>query len=413
MLLYNIGIYIYNFAIHIAALFNIKAKAFVTGRKNNPYQTLQSFKNDKLIWVHCASLGEFEQGRPLIEHLKKKYSQHKILLTFFSPSGYETRKNYAVADIVCYLPIDTPSQVKKFISHFNPSIAFFIKYEFWLNYISELKRRNIPLFLISGIFRKDQVFFKWYGSVFRKRLQWFSHLFLQNSESKTLLETIGISNTTISGDTRFDRVIEIAESNNEIKQIQKFKNDSCLLIAGSTWEEDVKLLKHLQQIHAFKENWKILIAPHRTDNQSIIEIKNLFRTEETVLFSKYDSDKTSPSAKIMILDTIGLLSTSYKYATAAYIGGGFGKGIHNITEAAVYGIPTVFGPNHNRFREAVDLIKLKGSYKIKDANELLDVFRKFTEVNNFVKDAGIVSKNYIYSNRGALQKITEHIVPIL
>jgi len=397
--LYNIGIQLFGLSVRIFSLVNKKAMLFVKGRSNifgNIQNALDSKK--KYVWFHFASLGEFEQGRPVLQKIKALHPHKNIVITFFSPSGYEVRKDYALADAVFYLPLDTPKNARKLIKLFNPELVIFTKYEYWYHYFNTLHKLNIPLFMISAIFRPDQVFFKNFGSLHRRILSFVSFFFVQNEESKMLLENIGINNVTISGDTRFDRVFENALSPKPIEMISKFCEAAPTLIAGSTWVEDEQLLKHL-----ISENrgWKFIIAPHEIHEKHIHDINQLFPL--AVRYSELND--ANINSRILIIDNIGLLSSVYQYGDIAYIGGGFGAGIHNTLEAAAFGLPVIFGPNYRKFQEARDLIALKAASSIKNEHELEEAFRLFRTDNN----AGIRAKDYVAKKKGSTEQIMQHI----
>ncbi len=398
---YNLGIYIYSILIHLAAPFSRKPRKMMKGHWI-VYELLRQQKevNSKYIWFHAASLGEFEQGRPLIERIRERYPEYKILLTFFSPSGYEVRKNYNGADIVCYLPLDKPRNVKKFLDIIQPCMAFFIKYEFWKNYLDELHKRNIPVYSISSIFRKDQVFFKWYGGTYRKVLSNFEQLFVQNETSKRFLSKIGIDKVTVVGDTRFDRVLEIRKAAKELPLVEAFKGNSLTIIAGSSWAPDEDLFLEYFNTHP---NIKLIIAPHVIDENHLVEIISKLK-RPYVRYSKA-TETNVRNVDCLIIDCFGLLSSIYRYGEIAYIGGGFGVGIHNILEAAVYGIPVIFGPKYQKFMEAKQLLEEKGAFSIKDTNELNSLFDKLTQENDFLKESGKNAGNYVTKNLGASEKI--------
>jgi len=404
--IYNAGIFFYNVIAWVVAPFNQKARAWVNGRKNwYDRLKLKVIPGEKYIWIHCASLGEFEQGRPVIESLKKERPACHILLSFFSPSGYEIRKDYPLADIICYLPYDTPRNAEKFISLVNPSIVIFVKYEFWDNFISAIYRKHIHLYLISGIFRKEQHFFKWYGGFFRKMLGKFTRIFVQDRESSDLLGAIGITNTVIAGDTRFDRVAEIAARAKEIPQIELFRGDQKLFLAGSSWKQDEEIIA--RYINSHPETMKWVFAPHEIDRENIERLEKLF-TVKCVRFSGFNDD--SKDARVMIIDNIGMLSSAYRYAGIAAVGGGFGKGIHNILEPACWSIPVLFGPNYRKFREAVDLINLGGAKSFNDYpgfEEILD--RWFSDAALYRKVAALAGE-YVNKNMGATSLIMKEIV---
>jgi len=397
--LYNIGIRLYLVGIHIASLFNGKARIWVSGRKDLFSSLKAKLKNSNsdIIWVHCASLGEFEQGRPLMEMIKEMNPSKRILLTFFSPSGYESKKNYDGADHVFYLPIDTPGNVKNFIKIVNPTMAFFIKYEFWFNYLFELKQQKIPVYLVSGIFRDNQHFFKSYGKWFRKQLSCFSHFFLQDENSIKLLQAAGYTNSTLSGDSRFDRVKTINSLAKKLPLIELFKENKRILIAGSTWEKDEQLLSQLQFINA---GYKLLIAPHEIGENHLQRVEKIFGSFVTLRYS-LATEQTVAKAQVLIIDNIGMLSSTYRYGTIAYIGGGFGKGIHNILEAAACSLPVIFGPNFQKFTEAKEMINEGGAFNIEDKEGLEKTFSMLTSDAMILKMASTISKNYTLKKTGA------------
>lgn len=387
------------------APFNSKARQWTQGRKN--WEALLKSNIDpenKYIWVHCASLGEFEQGRPLIEKLKNESPEYKVVLTFFSPSGYEIRKNYSFADYVCYLPADTPRNSRKFVSILNPALAIFVKYEFWYNYILRLDSAKIPLYLISGIFRPEQAFFRWYGVFFRKMLFRFTHIFVQDEKSEDLLKKAGLKNVSVAGDTRFDRVMQIAGSAKDIPQIDLFRNGEKVLLAGSSWPQDEEIIAGY--INRYPENLKWIFAPHEIDKPNIDRLERLFSVR-TVRFSAFTEE--SASARVMIIDNIGMLSSAYKYAFKAAIGGGFGKGIHNILEAACWGIPVVFGPNYRNFREANDLIRLNGARSYRNFGEFSRIVDSWIIDSGSYQAAARSAASYVKENAGATAMIYNHI----
>jgi len=405
--LYNITVYIAIFFLKIVAFFNKKIRLFIKGRKD-VFETLkENFNhNDNIIWFHCASLGEFEQGRPIIEKCKKEYKEYKILVTFFSPSGFEIRKNYDSADLVTYLPLDTKRNVRKFLELVTPKIAIFIKYEFWPNLLKQLKNNGIKTILISGIFRKDQSFFKKYGSWMKRSLNSFDHFFVQNRSSETLLNSIGFTNVTISGDTRFDRVFEITEQNNKLEIIQKFVDNKVTLIAGSTWPKDEDLL--VRFINSESEaTQKFIIAPHNIDQNDISKLKKSI-SKEVILFSESNS-KILNNYQVLIIDTIGLLSKIYNYADLAYVGGGFGSGIHNILEPATFAVPIIIGPNYHKFKEANDLVKLGACKVITNNSELNTTLNEFFENPDNRKSKGKLSRNYILNNVGSTNILFDYL----
>ncbi|MNK27923.1 3-deoxy-D-manno-octulosonic acid transferase [compost metagenome] len=396
--LYNISILIYGLLIKFASLFNVKAKLFVNGRKDF-FERIAVKANaiENPIWFHFASLGEFEQGRPVLEKIKSTNPQEKIIVTFFSPSGYEIRKNYALADGIFYLPLDTPTNAKKFIETIKPKMAIFTKYEFWPNYFKALASKKIPLYIISGIFRPNQVFFKWYGGFYRNVLKCVDYFFVQNEESATLLKSIGINNVDISGDTRFDRVFENAQQPKQLPIIEQFCGSDQVLIAGSTWPDDEKLLVDLATKYP---NWKIIIAPHEIHASHISEIEKLF--PQASKFSELNPKK--PDHQVLIIDNIGMLSSLYQYGKIAYIGGGFGIGIHNTLEAAAFGLPVIFGPNYHKFQEAKDLINIRAAKSIRNTGELVSAFEYFNK-----NESGKIASSYVAEKKGATDIIIEKI----
>jgi 3-deoxy-D-manno-octulosonic-acid transferase len=405
-LLYFLSILIYPVVILLASPFNKKAKLWIQGRRNWRKNLREKINSaDKHIWVHCASLGEFEQGRPLIERIKETAPDYKIVLTFFSPSGFELRKNWPIADYIFYLPADTTSNASGFIEIIRPSMVLFVKYEFWNNYISEISRRNIPLYLVSGIFRPDQHFFKWYGRFFRNMLKKFTHIFVQDDRSVELLESIGIQNVSISGDTRFDRVHQISQEALDLPLIDKFRAGERLFLAGSSWKEDEEIISAYVNSDPAKMKW--VFAPHEVDKSNIDRLEKLFKTS-VVRYSQYNED--SDSARVMIIDNVGILASAYRYAYIAAVGGGFGKGIHNILEAACWGVPVLFGPDYKDFKEAVDLIKEGGAYCYKNQTECNVIMDKWLESSNIYQSSSDIMKRYIQINLGATEKILNIIL---
>ena len=404
--MYDFGICLYYFGIWLASFFNKKAKLWVDGRKDfSSTITSQITDNQSIIWFHCASLGEFEQGRPLIEKIKKTLPQHKILLTFFSPSGYEIRKNYEHADYVFYLPIDTKKNVKKFLEMVQPKMAFFVKYEFWFNYLDQLNRRKIPTYLISSIFRKDQIFFKPYGSFFKKMLFFFDHIFVQNEKSKSILLENGISHLSVAGDTRVDRVLEIQKNKKSFDKINTFKGTSEILIGGSTWPAEEDIL--IEWIHAQKKfRWKFIIAPHDISENHLEEIEKKLNVN-TIRFSNANAFNTV-AAKVMIIDNIGMLSSLYQYGKIALIGGGFGSGIHNTLEPITFGLPVVFGKKYQKFEEAINLVETGGGFSISSYDEFKHLMVNL-EQDDFYNNASTNAKKYVLENQGATREIFNFI----
>ena len=405
--LYNIIITIARLFLQIIALFNKKISLFINGRKDT-FQKLSNeiSSNDKTIWIHCASLGEFEQGRPIIERIKNKYKTHKIILTFFSPSGYEVQKNYEQADVVCYLPLDTRSNALKFIEMTHPEIAIFVKYEFWPNILKELRKNKIETILVSGVFRNDQIFFKSYGVWMRKSLQSFSRFFVQDENSKNLLESIDIKNVTISGDTRFDRVNKINLQDNTLNFVAKFKQDKITLVAGSTWKEDEEALVNYINKEA-SENEKFIFAPHNIKEQGIKRLYDSIN-KKTVLYSEKENQNIE-DFQVLILDTIGILTRVYSYADIAYVGGGFETGLHNVLEPATFGVPILIGPKYQKFNEAVDLVHNGGCIVVENYDEMKTQLRRLFSDTELRKEKGSISKKYIKDNIGATETVLEYI----
>lgn len=405
--IYNLIIILASLMVRFLAIFSPKLSLFVSGRK----EVFDKLKNninttDKTIWFHAASLGEYEQGVPVIEKIKTNYPSHKIVVSFFSPSGYEVRKNNTLADVTVYLPLDTKSNAQKFIETIHPEMVFFIKYEFWPNYLQELKNQNIKTYLISGIFRKNQFFFKWYGGFYRKALLSFDYFFVQNESSKHLMQSIGFSNVKISGDTRFDRVLAILNQNNDLEFISKFKNNQPTIVIGSSWPKDEALL--LKYINNAPENIKFIIAPH---NIKVDQIENLKKnlSKKTVLFSEKDK-KNVTDFSVFIIDTIGILTKIYSYADIAYVGGGFGNpGVHNILEPATFGIPIVIGPNYSHFAEATALVNLEGCISISNQSTLDETFNLLLNNEDIRHEKGHICSTFVQMNKGATSTIIDHI----
>src|SRR5690554_2276400 len=408
LFLYNILISIAGFLLKIIALFNKKIKLFVEGRKQSFSILSEKLnKGDKTIWFHVASLGEYEQGLPVMEEFKKKFPNHKLVLTFFSPSGYEVRKNNTIADVMVYLPWDTKSNVQQFLKMVQPEMAIFVKYEFWINYLSQLKKQNIPTYLISGIFRENQTFFKWYGGFYRKALNSFTHFFVQNESSKKRIESIGFTNVIVSGDTRFDRVFAISERDNHLSFVEQFKGDNLLFVAGSTWEVDENLL--INYINNTDKKIKFIIAPHNIKKEQISNLK--FQINKSVVLFSEKENKNLSDFDVMIVDTIGILTKIYSYADVAYVGGGFGNpGVHNVLEPAVFGIPTVIGKNYSHFAEATQLVNLKGVISIKNQQELNQILDKLLSEEDYRKEKGKICADFIVSQKGATQRIMDFLI---
>lgn len=402
---YYISLKFYYLLILISSIFNKKAKLWIKGRKKIFKKIKETGNSDvESIWFHASSLGEFEQARPLIEKIKNKYPEYKIILTFFSPSGFEIRKSYKFADYIYYLPLDSPRNAKKFISILQPKISFFVKYDFWYYYLKNLYKKNIPTYLISGIFREKQIFFRKIGKGYSKVLGFFTHIFVQNKKSAEMLESIGIKNYTIAGDTRFDRVIEIATNSAENSIVKNFVAEKFCIIAGSTWYEDEQLLaKYINE----SENIKFIIAPHEINENHIINLLQIIN-KPAIRYSRA-KDKNLKDYTVMLIDNIGMLAGLYKYGKIAYIGGGFGAGIHNIVEAAVYAMPVIFGPKYKKFQEALDMIKEKTAYSINNYEELKHYFSMFVNNPDFLKTISDKAKNYVWQNKGASDKIMNYV----
>ena len=406
--LYNQIVFIAGFLLKIVALFSPKMALFVKGRKD-VFKTLEAKiqANDKSIWFHAASLGEYEQGLPVIEKIKEKYPSHKIIVTFFSPSGYEVRKNNTVANCTVYLPLDTQKNAKQFIELTNPELVFFIKYEYWPNYLNELKKRNIKTYLISGILRENQAFFKWYGGFYRKSLDAFDFFFVQNESSKQLLQSLGHQNVLVSGDTRFDRVSTILEKDNTLNFIAEFKDNKITVVVGSSWPKDEEIIAQYINEHS-NENVKFIIAPHNIKAEQIANLKTLI-TKPTVLFSEKENQSLSDQ-HVFIIDTIGILTKIYSYADIAYVGGGFGNpGIHNILEPATFGIPIVIGPNYSHFAEATALVKLEGCVSIANNKDLLETFDDLIYKPDIRFQKGAICRQFVQQNKGATAIILNHL----
>lgn len=393
--------------VKLLVLFSPKIKLFVEGRKT-VFQSLESkiSSSDKSIWFHAASLGEYEQGLPVMEKIKIEFPNHKIVVTFFSPSGFEVRKNNSIADVCVYLPLDTKSNAQKFLKLVHPDLVFFIKYEYWPNYLNELKKLNIKTYLISGIFRENQAFFQWYGGFYRNALKAFDYFFVQNESSKLLLQKLGFNNVKISGDTRFDRVVSILERDNSLDFIKLFKNNTITIVIGSSWPKDESLL--VNYINQTNEKVKFIIAPHNIKVEQIQELKNSI-TKKTVLFSEKENTDLS-NYDVLIVDTIGILTKIYSYAEIAYVGGGFGNpGIHNILEPATFGIPIIVGPNFTNFAEAVALVHQEGCVCVANQNELNDAFSNLISNEDIRHEKGHICSTFVQMNKGATNVIMKHI----
>jgi len=403
LLLYNAGIRLYFAAVWLASFFNKKAKLWINGRKERAFIRYQ-----ESIWFHFASLGEFEQGRPVLEELRTLYPDDKIVITFFSPSGYEIRKNTPFADAVYYLPLDTAENARKFIDTIQPKLAIFTKYDYWYHFFNEVNKRGIPLYVVSAIFRPGQVFFKWYGGFYRKLLRFVNYFFVQDEGSRQLLEGIGIKNVIVSGDTRFDRVWANAQHPKFIPGINEFKNGAKTFIAGSTWPQDEQLVAAL--VREYPE-WKFIIAPHEVSEEKINRLMAMLPGGKSIRYSLITNHQSPISnLNIMVIDNIGILSSLYQYGDIAYIGGGFGAGIHNTLEAAAFGLPVIFGPNYSRFKEANDLIALKAGFSIADEKQLAGITDTLITDEAFYNSTSKKILAYVKEHIGATKAIVDHIV---
>ncbi len=402
LLLYKIGIKIYFLIIYIVSFFNKKARLWINGRKNNIIKSCSDS-----IWFHFASLGEFEQGRPVLEQLRNLYPDDIIVVTFFSPSGYEVRKNTPLANAVYYLPLDTAQNASEFIDTIKPKLAIFTKYEYWYHFFNEMHKRNIPLYVISGIFRPTQIFFKWYGSLHRKMLSFVTYFFVQDEQSKQLLQGLGINNVIISGDTRFDRVWANAQHPRPVPVMDEFKNGQKILVAGSTWPPDEKLVAALVKLYP---TWKFIFAPHEIDEENIKKLIDLLPERSTIRYSQISNLKSQISNhQTLIIDNIGILSSLYQYGDIAYIGGGFGAGIHNTLEAAAFGLPVIFGPKYSKFKEAHDLIALKAGFSIEDETGLKAITDTLVNNEAFYNTASENMVDYVKEHTGATKEIVDYI----
>lgn len=412
--IYSLLVSMTGYFLKIVALFNPKMKLFVGGRKI-VFETLsKKISNyDKTIWFHAASLGEYEQGLPVMEKIKNQFPSHKIVLTFFSPSGYEVRKNNTIADVTVYLPLDTKQNSKQFLELVHPEMVFFIKYEFWPNYLNELKSRNIKTYLISGIFRENQAFFKWYGGFYRNALKSFEHFFVQNEKSKKLVQQLGFQNTSISGDTRFDRVVSILERDNRLDFIEEFKNNSLTIVVGSSWPKDEELLVNF--INNSTEKVKFIIAPHNIKPEQIVELQKSI-TKKSILFSDLFPVQTLHATSlqeydVFIINTIGILTKIYNYADIAYVGGGFGNpGVHNLLEPATFGVPIIIGPNYSHFAEATALVNMEGCVSISNQMELNEAFSSLLSNDDIRHEKGHICSTFVQMNKGATNRILKYIL---
>lgn len=402
MFLYNFCVAVYARLIALASLWNNKAKLWTAGRKGIFDRMARAISpSDRVVWIHVASLGEFEQGRPVIEQIKAQCPEYKILLTFFSPSGYEVRKDYKGADYIFYMPIDTPCNVRRFLDIAHPEIAVFVKYEFWINYLTQLKRRGVRTYVISAIFRRNSIFFRSYGFLWRQALDSFDQIFVQNEESRQLLHGIGFDNVVVAGDTRFDRVAAIAQGVKRIDVVEAFKGESPLFVAGSTWKPDEDILQTL-----INDNPKIkfVIVPHEMDECRINRI--IANTSGgAVRYTRCNGSTHVEKYQVLVLDTVGMLSSVYRYASWAYIGGGFGTGIHNTLEAAIFALPIAFGPNYTKFKEARDMVALGAATKVENASELESWFAPLRDNSELRAKVSSTAKDYTLKNIGATSLI--------
>ncbi|MBQ8915710.1 MAG: 3-deoxy-D-manno-octulosonic acid transferase [Alistipes sp.] len=406
MWFYNIVIMLYGWAIRLAAIRHRKAKSWVEGR-HQLFERMEHVidRKARIVWVHVASLGEFEQGRPIIEELRRSHPEYKILLTFFSPSGYEIRKRYPGADYIFYLPLDTPRNVRCFLNTVNPEVVIFVKYEFWLNMLFELRRRKIRTYVVSAIFRPNSIFFRFYGGLWRMALETFDTIFVQNNESKQLLAELGFDNVLVAGDTRFDRVAEIARQTKRIELIERFRGEKPLFIAGSTWGPDEELIIRLANDNP---TLKFIVAPHEMEEG---RIQRLLREVHAGAIRYTDCDATTSfeEKQLLVLDTMGMLSSAYGYASWGYIGGGFGVGIHNTLEAATFGLPLAFGPRYQKFKEACDLISIGAARSVKDYEELAAWFAPLRDDATRLQQTGSLAKEYTQRHQGSTQLIVKTI----
>jgi len=407
LLLYNLGLRIYIFFVYLASFFNKKASLWLKGRQHVQYQQF-----DKSAWFHFASLGEYEQGLPVLLAFRQLHKDIPVVITFFSPSGYEVRKNTPYADAVYYLPLDTAANAQHFIDAIKPSIAVFTKYEYWFHYFYELNRRDVPLFVISGIFRPDQIFFKWYGTLHRRILSYVKHFFVQDNESKVLLEQLHITNVSVSGDTRFDRVWANAQNPKSFEIVEDFTKDHKVMVAGSTWPQDEDLLAELIKGHA---DWKFIIAPHEIKEEKIERLISILPQNAAAKYSQLDPESYQGhrllKTQVLVIDNIGMLSSLYRYGHVAYIGGGFGAGIHNTLEAAAFGLPVIFGPNYQKFKEARELVAMQLGFCVNNAEELKNIFSVITSNENKLQSLRKDVERYVVEHKGATSMIIKTIDP--
>ena len=405
ILFYQISIVLYFATIKVASAFNSKAKKWISGRKNIFNLLKEISPNENIYWFHCASLGELEQAKPVIEKLKRKDTSIKILITIFSPSGYDFAKKYKEADYVFYLPLDTPSNAKRFIKIVNPKKAFFVKYEFWYNYLFELNTQVIPTYLISGVFRKNQLFFKWYGSTHKKMLSFFTHFFVQNENSKTLLSKLGYNNITVTGDSRLDRVYENSLNAKNPPLIKEFIGNKKTIILGSSWSNEEKLITEF--IPSTKKDFKFIIAPHDVKNSRIKSLEKLLTNTKYIKYSDANTENITEHS-VLIIDNIGILANTYQFTDIAFIGGGFTGSLHNILEPASFGNAILFGPKHQKFHEAEELLNCNGAFEIKDLDDLIAVTNLLLSENK-LEETQQINTDYIFKGRGATEKILKQL----
>jgi len=411
-ILYNLFISLYGIGVSVASSFNPKAKLWIAGRKDWKKAMKEKIPpSDKVIWVHCSSLGEFEQGRPVMEKMKKEFPGHKLAVSFFSPSGYEVRKDYQEADYIFYLPLDTPKNAKQLIKILHPEILILVKYEYWYNLLSRLNKKKIPVIVISAVIKEDNLFFRPFGSWFRKKIASINHFFVQDNDSKNLLESIGIEQITVSGDTRFDRVKEIRESNPQLDFMEKFKGNSKLIVAGSTWPEDEEILvKFINE--KLPDDWKLIFAPHNIHKKEIKSLNEKI-SRKTAIYTKSDEIQIE-NARILIVDTVGMLTKIYAYADISYVGGGFTKtGVHNTLEPAVFGVPVIFGPNYENYFEAIDLIQHEAAQRFKDQYDFDSKMTKLIENESERTRRGKSAGNYIQQKPNSTNLIIEYLNSII
>ena len=411
--MYNLIIYLYLLGVAVYSRFNEKVRKMWRGERD-AFRVLREKvdPNARYVWFHAASLGEFEQGRPLMEQLKREHPDIKILLTFFSPSGYEVRKNYEGADIICYLPLDTITNARRFLRIIRPEMAFFIKYEFWYNYLHILKHRGVPVYSVSSIFRDGQVFFRWYGRQYGKVLKCFTHFYVQNEKSRELLASLGLTNVTITGDTRFDRVLQIKEQAKVIPAIeQMLSQQPKVFIAGSSWQPDEEIFIKYFNLHP---DWKLIIAPHVIGEDHLQQIEKQLEGRKVIRYTQIRKDSAEANSQlqdagVLIIDCFGLLSSIYRYADVTYVGGGFGVGIHNTLEAAVWDVPVIFGPNNQRFQEAQGLKACKGGFEISSYEDFAHLMDRFENNKNDLKEAGKQAGQYVKQLSGATKRILSDV----